>query len=518
MLAFAVILLQFGTWTSIPNMPNPRQELGVAAVEGRIYAVGGLAPNGAGSNIVDIFDTRTNQWRAGPPLPIAIHHPMVAAVDSKVYLAGGYADSGAVANTFELDTDSLTWTRKADMPTPRGAGTAVGLNGRLYVIGGERGESVGDCAVYDPSRNSWNVLAPMPTPRNHLGAAAARGRIYVVGGRPGNLAVNEAYDPLADKWITRTPMPTGRSGIAAAAIGNFVFAFGGEGNSASPTGIFPQHEAYDADLDSWTMLEAMPVGRHGIGAGVIGNRIFIPGGAPVEGFGTTAQSDFFAVNEELILPQFVVGSGYSTQIVITNPDESRAAEVTVSITDLSGAPLLTNLNEIPPDAAQRSTITLTIPPLASRIVLASEVSTSAPLKVGTTRIRSNVRVAGYATMQGVGPPNTVYPVVPARNVIFPVFRVQMNGRSTGIAIVNTSGRPATVMMSFIDTTGREALLLERAFAAGEQLSRFVHELFPSLQSADFVGSLTIRSTGQLAVVALAFDPAGVTTIPVTPLN
>ncbi|PYS00027.1 MAG: hypothetical protein DMG12_18940 [Acidobacteria bacterium] len=185
-LAWALLLLQTGTWSSIPLLPTPRQEVGVAAVEGRVWVIGGIDADRRGSSVVEIYDTPTNQWQPGPPVPIPIHHPMVAAAGSKVYVAGGYTEPGftPVAYTFELDTDTLKWTRKADMPAPRGAGAAVAHNGKIYVIGGERGTTVGDTAVFDPVLNSWTPLAPMPTPRNHHGAAVIRGRIYVVGGRP----------------------------------------------------------------------------------------------------------------------------------------------------------------------------------------------------------------------------------------------------------------------------------------------------------------------------------------------
>jgi len=243
----------------------------------------------------------------------------------------------------------------------------------LYVFGGDRGTTVAEAAVYDPALNSWSELPPMPTPRNHLAAAVLRGRIYVVGGRPGNIAVNEAFDPLRNTWTAKAPMPTARSGIAAAAAGNFLFAFGGEGNRTSPAGIFPQNEAYDVDLDVWTMLAPMAQPRHGIGAAVIGNRIFIPGGSPVEGFGTTAQSDFFAVNEDLLLPQFVVGGGYSTSIVIANPSASQPADVTVTLADVNGAPLETNL-----DGTLQSAIALAQPsPLRSgQVAMSQPMSTS----------------------------------------------------------------------------------------------------------------------------------------------
>jgi len=519
-LGCALLLFQTGTWSSIPPLPTPRQEVGVAVVEGRVLVIGGIDADRRGSSVVEIYDTPANQWRPGPPVPIPIHHPMVAAVGSKVYVAGGYTEPGftPVANTFELDTDTMKWTQKADMPSPRGAGAAVAHNGKIYVIGGERGTTVADTAVFDPDMNSWTQLAPMPTPRNHHGAAVIRGRIYVVGGRPDNLAVNEAYDPLTNRWTTRMPMPTARSGIAVAAIGNFLFVFGGEGNPASSFGTFPQHEAYNADLDSWSTLEPMPQPRHGIGAAAVGNRVFIPGGSPVEGYGTTAQSDFFAVNEDLLLPQFVVGGGYSTAITMTNPDPARAADVTLSLTNLSGGPLETNLNEILPDGRLRSSITMTIPPLASRSVNASEGS-SATLNVGTARLRSNARISAYALIRGAGPQLTVYPASPARNVIFDVRRVQSSGISTGVAVLNLSTEPATVTIRFhARVTGEEMFRLERTLSRGEQLSQYVHELFAELQNADFAGTITVRSTTQLAVAALAFDPTGVVTIPVVPIE
>lgn len=496
----SLLLLQTGTWSSIAPIPTPRQEVGVAAVEGRVYVVGGYDAQGRASTVVEFFDTRLNEWRPGPPVPIPVHHPMVAAVGTKVYLAGGYTEPGALAfpNTYELDTDTLVWTRKADMPAPRGAGAAVGHNGKLYVLGGDRsGGTVAEAAVFDPLTNSWAEFAPMPTPRNHFGAAVIRGRIYAVGGRPSSLAVNEAYDPLTNVWTSRALMPTARSGIAVTALGNLLHVFGGEGNPASITGTFPQHQTYDPDLDEWISLELMPLPRHGIGAAVVGNRIFIPAGSPIQGFGTTAQSDFFAVNEDLLLPQFVVGGGYSTSIVITSPDPVRTADVTVSL----------------PSATE----TLTVPPLASRTLTSSDPSTA--VKIGTARIRSNARLSVYALIRGVGPQLTVYPASPARNVIFDVRRIQPTGMSTGVSLLNTSSAAATITISFRDRiTGDEALRTERTLAPGEQLSRFIHELFSELQNADFVGTVTLRSTAQLAVAALAFDPTGVVTIPVVPVE
>jgi hypothetical protein len=217
----------------------------------------------------------------------------------------------------------------------------------------------------------------------------------------------------------------------------------------------------------------------------------------VAGFGATAQSDFFRVDQELLIPQVVVGGGYSTSIIINNPDQSRTADVTLS---LMGA--VTNLS---------------IPPQASRTVVAPASATGA-LEIGTARITANARVSAYALIRGVGPQLTIYPATPSRSVIFDVRRTVASGVSTGVAIANMSGQPVTVALRLHRAAGEEAARVDRTLAAGEQLSRYVHQLFPEFENADFSGTMTVRSTGQVGVAALVFDTTGVVTIPVVPIE
>src|SRR3989442_16038668 len=139
-LAF-LVALQVGQWTTIPPLNVPRQEVGVAAVEGRVYVIGGIGTDQQGSKVVEIFDTQAGRWRLGPSFPIPIHHPNVAAVGSKIYVAGGYSDPGftPVAKVFELDIDTELWARKADLRRARAAWGAGEKAGRLYVFGGDGG-------------------------------------------------------------------------------------------------------------------------------------------------------------------------------------------------------------------------------------------------------------------------------------------------------------------------------------------------------------------------------------------
>jgi len=51
----------------------------------------------------------------------------------------------------------------------------------------------------------------------------------------------------------------------------------------SPHGTFDNVEAYAPSSDRWTKLPALPAARHGTGAAVVGNVLFLPAGGPLPG-------------------------------------------------------------------------------------------------------------------------------------------------------------------------------------------------------------------------------------------
>jgi hypothetical protein len=71
------------------------------------------------------------------------------------------------------------------MPTGRRTFSAVALNGKALVIGGEATASGGafpQNEEYDPAFDTWRTLAPMPTPRHGSAAATIGGQVFVAGG------------------------------------------------------------------------------------------------------------------------------------------------------------------------------------------------------------------------------------------------------------------------------------------------------------------------------------------------
>lgn len=273
-------------------MRQPRQEVGLAELSGRIYVCGGFGAGGATVATVEVYDTNSGEWTTLAPMPVALNHPAAASLGGRVYIFGGDSPQRTENVTLELDPQANAWSMRARMPTARNAAVAIPFGDRIYVIGGTPGGR--DVEAYHPASDTWTRLQPMPTPRNHLAGGAVSGRLHVVGGRPPlTLNVLEVYDPATNAWSTRAPMPTGRSGHAAAVMRGCLYVFGGEGNASRPDGVFPQNEAYDPRRDSWESFAPMPTPRHGIGAVAVGERIFIPGGANVQGLGISAAHEVF---------------------------------------------------------------------------------------------------------------------------------------------------------------------------------------------------------------------------------
>ncbi len=77
-----------------------------------------------------------------------------------------------------------------------------------------------------------------------------------------------------DRWQQLADMPTARAGLAAVAYENQIYAIAGEGE----TGVVGVNERYNPETDTWESLAPKPVPVADVHAGVIGGRIYIPGG------------------------------------------------------------------------------------------------------------------------------------------------------------------------------------------------------------------------------------------------
>ena len=269
-------------WQALPSLPVARMEVGVTALRGQIYVVGGtVGPTvTAWSGAVHAFDPAGNVWRERRALPSpGLSHANVAVVGDRLFLLGPNANGQVLS----YDPDADAWTEgKPSLRqfTDRG-GAAVGvIGGKIYVAGGGFGSRI--FAVYDPGTDAWTGLPLLDVGLDHVAGAAVGNTLFVMGGsdRFRNVATDrvQAYDVTAGKWLEKAPMPTARSGCAAVVMAGEIVVLGGEGNPGSGV-VSAAVEAYDPATDRWRTLPAMKTARHGIGAALVDGRIYVPGGS-----------------------------------------------------------------------------------------------------------------------------------------------------------------------------------------------------------------------------------------------
>jgi N-acetylneuraminic acid mutarotase len=291
-----------GQWSQRAQLIEANSELALTESNGRLYLLGGYPASRQTSRTVQIYDIATDRWELGPPLPQPNNHGMAAGLNGKVYLIGGQttdlSEGPYVDTVYELDPARATWVEKARMPTARSSGVAIAHDGRIYVAGG-RPPHGSDFAVYDPKSDHWQVLPNLPSQRNHITGAAISGRIHVVGGRLGQglsaqmTTVHEVYDPQAGSWTTAAPMLRARSGMNGVMARGCFHVWGGEG----PAGMFPDHDYYDPRTSQWTRLRDMPIPVHGVyGSAFVNGLIWAAGG------GTNVGGNFGSLHNQVFMP------------------------------------------------------------------------------------------------------------------------------------------------------------------------------------------------------------------------
>jgi N-acetylneuraminic acid mutarotase len=287
-----------GTWTAMAPMPTARQEVAVAALDGRVYVIGGFGPRAEAMATVEAYDPATNRWEARAPLPAPLHHAAAAVVAGRLLVIGGYTGGRlrwtASDAVYRYEPDRNAWAAQAPMPTARGGLAVAVLGHRVHAVGGSSDRLRPDHEVYDPAADRWTTLSPLRTLRDHLTAVAFRGRLWALGGRTSfagtQYATVEIYDPATDYWFTGPPLPTARGGLAAAALPDGILVFGGE----APLRIFNATEMYEPAGDRWIAKAPMPTPRHGIGAAVVAGRVYVPGGGRQPGFDATNVNEAYS--------------------------------------------------------------------------------------------------------------------------------------------------------------------------------------------------------------------------------
>jgi N-acetylneuraminic acid mutarotase len=269
------------SWVLKTSMHVARSGLGVAVVNGKIYAIGGASSSGFLATNEE-YDPATETWTFKAPMPTPRSSFGIAVYQNKIYCIGGYIPGGATGVNEVYDPATDTWETKASMPTPTLNLQANVVNGKIYLIGGNTNGTLNQ--VYDPTTNSWTTKASVPTAVSFYASAVVGNKIYVFTSK-----LNQIYDAENDSWSLGTPAPSPVVlATATATTGMFaperIYIFGADAELPFwqlTTRQFTS-QSYDPKNDNWTVCTSMLTGRYSAGVAVVDDLLYVIGGFNIE--------------------------------------------------------------------------------------------------------------------------------------------------------------------------------------------------------------------------------------------
>lgn len=185
-----------------------------------------------------------------------------------------------------LDTESWQWYKyalnDADSPGKRDMATLTYVgNNCLLLFGGrnEAGRTVGDMWLFDITRATWSVLktpAPQPAPRKMHSAVSVNNRLLLLGGERDTGVLDDLWslkgldgsEPLRWTQIKLRPAPQARFGHAMAVSGRRVYVWGGCLDQTSLFALAKNYvqcrELWVLDLTSFSWLKLESEGIEGV--------------------------------------------------------------------------------------------------------------------------------------------------------------------------------------------------------------------------------------------------------------
>jgi N-acetylneuraminic acid mutarotase len=231
------------TWTTkAPMMEAVRSAAVAKDSDGLIYVISGYNSSGDWTPTVQAYNITANSWTKKADIEYAVLFTNAATGNNgKIYVVGGTESGVGDTNRLQIyDPETDTWEQGTTLPSPRTQlGVVKDANGFIYALGGQTFPPTTDALdtneAYDPYSETWSTREPLLDGRNEFGTALGiDGNIYVIGGgqdytnySPPFFGTTMVYDPLSDSWRLDANMPTPRKELAAVSVGASIYAIGG---------------------------------------------------------------------------------------------------------------------------------------------------------------------------------------------------------------------------------------------------------------------------------------------------
>jgi hypothetical protein len=251
-----------GAATELPPLSSVQSGLAVVENGGRVYAIGGADSFGNAVPTLRAYDPAERRFVELQPMLSARSLPAAVSLGDEIVVVGG--ENGSALATVEIyDTRTNQWRTGPLLPAPRAGAFAVVADGVVVVGGGVDGAGAAVASVLKSIRNESGVITgwqgqSVSIAIDRANAVVEGANVVVFGGRiPGGLFdVNGAplppFDPRPFVYNARTNQLAPRVAAtilpavdarALARIGGRAFLFGGNDDAPTPAGTATVVEA-----------------------------------------------------------------------------------------------------------------------------------------------------------------------------------------------------------------------------------------------------------------------------------
>jgi N-acetylneuraminic acid mutarotase len=226
---------QKNQWTRLADAPKSATNFALAAVNGKIYAIGGDQFQDANRE----YDPKTDSWKLLTSMPTARQHINCGVYENEIYIAGGLTSWKNITKKHEVyDVLSDSWSEKAAIPSLRNNSTVVSLDSLIYVFGGAgtKDNIWGDIwtvETYNVNSDKWVQKNDLPQLLFGPGVTVVNNEIIILGGQTREGSIEDAttkvfiYKHKSDQWMETTPLPIKNVFFGCTSIGNKIYVIGG---------------------------------------------------------------------------------------------------------------------------------------------------------------------------------------------------------------------------------------------------------------------------------------------------
>jgi hypothetical protein len=248
------------TWTTLTSMPTPRNDFTIAAYGGKIYCIGGLTPKEGGGwfrcVVNEVYDVASDSWSTKASFPVS--GPGLQAYIMEAHVVDGKIFVIMACDLYMYDINTDLWTKKASMPTTTPTSkfsfvlsATADMSDKIVVVGdfpiagSSVYSSVEKIMIYNTQTDVWSE-GTNPPAKKIFGVVGVTTGVYA----PQRVYVlgtetnyNYVYDPITDVWSTAKAMPTARYSFGVAVVDDILYAIGG-GASNTYTNFLSVNEQY----------------------------------------------------------------------------------------------------------------------------------------------------------------------------------------------------------------------------------------------------------------------------------